>query len=440
MVARAPTGDDSMKSRITFSMLATALAVVMGCSDSTGPVEIGGSAVSVSPDVYTLFGDEPARLIAEVTDAAGDPVTGARLAWESNDTNIVRIDSSGVVRGVSPGATFVTATLSNGAFGTARIAVTGFTSVAAGYTHTCATTLENETYCWGDNTGGQLGDGSLSPSLTPALVAGTEDFATVYAGHNQTCALTWQGAAFCWGPDVRRLGVTTTASHPTPKPVAGGHSFAQFSLGEGSSCAVTTGSVAYCWSVFPSVPGGITFRQVIRGNGRSCGVTAAKAIHCWGTDVLGDTTVSSALLSDAHMFASVAVGGSITCALTEQGAAYCWRYGQAGPGPVAVAGALTFQSLDAELGTVCGVTTSGDAYCWGNNNAGQLGNGTTTASLHPSRVAGGLTFKSVSVGRSHACGVRRSGAIYCWGANDHGQLGDGTTNSSLIPVRVPRPS
>ena len=440
MVVRATTGHRSVKSCATFPVLATALVTLIGCSDSTGPAEkpaVSGAAVRISPDEYTLFGDEPVRLLAEVTNEEGEPVEGARLTWESHNTNVVRVDSLGVARGVSLGTAIVSVTLANGISTAARIAVTGFTSVAAGFNHTCGTTLANGTYCWGANGSGQLGDGSRSSRLAPTRVVGTADFASVYAGHHQTCALTWEAVASCWG--TYHWGGTSYSSL-IPEPVAGGNSFRHLSLGDGSTCAVTTNQVGYCSGVFPQpVPSGLAVLQVVRGISRSCGVTAAGAIHCWGADVYGDTAATSTLLSDAHAFASVAVGDPITCALTQQGAAYCWRYGQSGTGPVAVAGALTFRSLDAELGTVCGVTTSGDAYCWGANGAGQLGNGTTVPSVLPSKVAGGLTFESVSVGLSHACGLRPSGAIYCWGANVDGQLGDGTTSSSLIPVRVGSP-
>ena len=429
-----------MRPRAGVSLIA--IAAIIGCGDSTGPGEGAGATVRVSPRAYTLFADDPVRLLADVSDAEGAPLSGSRVKWTSRDSSIVTVDSLGIIRGVSLGFTIIRATLANGRVDSAFITVSGFTSVSAGTTHTCATTSNGQSWCWGNNTQGQLGDSTFDSRLVPTRVATPFQFDSIAAGFRQTCALTAQGAEFCWGRDVRLLGAESTAlDTPSPSAVTGGQTFLMLSLGDQGSCALMLGGSAVCRGAFTptGVPAGFTFGHVSRGATRACGVTTAKAVHCWGTDVYGTSAQTSALLSDAQPFAAVAVGESITCALTEQGAAYCWRYGQPGPGAVAVAGALAFQSLDAEKGTACGVATSGVAYCWGANGRGQLGDGTTTASFDPSRVAGGLSFQSVSVGDSHACGLTRPGAIYCWGANDHGQLGDGTQVSSLVPVRARSP-
>src|SRR5687768_7201207 len=104
-----------MKPGFRLAVLATFVAVLVACSDSTGPEKTEGTAaaVSISPWDYTLFGDEPIRLLAEVTDVDGEVITGARLTWQSQDTNVVRVDSLGVVRGVSFGSAVVTVTAAN---------------------------------------------------------------------------------------------------------------------------------------------------------------------------------------------------------------------------------------------------------------------------------------------------------------------------------------
>jgi alpha-tubulin suppressor-like RCC1 family protein len=45
-----------------------------------------------------------------------------------------------------------------------------FRSLAAGGDFTCGITFEGETYCWGANGSGQLGDGTLTARLAPTLV------------------------------------------------------------------------------------------------------------------------------------------------------------------------------------------------------------------------------------------------------------------------------
>ena len=151
-------------------------------------------------------------------------------------------------------------------------------------------------------------------------------------------------------------------------------------------------------------------------------------------------TVSAVAIS----FAQVSAGFDYSCAVTTDGAAYCWGWnanGRIGDGtttdrlrPMAVVGGLTLAQVSAGDHT-CGVTTGGAAYCWGGNASGQLGNGTTTGSTSPALVSGGLTFAQVSAGAGHTCGVTTGGAAYCWGSNSGG-LGDGTTTNRLSPVAV----
>ena len=145
----------------------------------------------------------------------------------------------------------------------------------------------------------------------------------------------------------------------------------------------------------------------------------------------------------------LAAGLEHTCALTSGGAAYCWGRndaGQLGDGstttsssiPVAVSGGLTFSAIAAGYWHTCGLTTAGAVYCWGYSDQGQLGNGSTTYSLAPVAVSGGLTFSAIAIGEaaSHTCGLTDVGAAYCWGRNLEGELGNGSRTSTSTPVAV----
>jgi alpha-tubulin suppressor-like RCC1 family protein len=156
----------------------------------------------------------------------------------------------------------------------------------------------------------------------------------------------------------------------------------------------------------------------------------------------------AAATSAALAFQQLSAGFSHNCGLTLDGRAYCWgqnQAGQLGDGttlqrltPVAVVGGLRFRQVSAGARHTCGLTPINRAYCWGQNQAGQLGDGTTTDHLKPVAVVGGLRFLQVSPSRNgdHTCGVATDSLAYCWGANDGGQLGDGTMTSRLTPVRV----
>jgi hypothetical protein len=83
-----------------------------------------------------------------------------------------------------------------------------FVQVTVGWGSACALAADGGAWCWGDNSFGQLGDGTLNHSVVPVAVGGGHQFRAIGAGDLRTCGLTFSGQLFCWGrafPDVRRL-------------------------------------------------------------------------------------------------------------------------------------------------------------------------------------------------------------------------------------------
>jgi alpha-tubulin suppressor-like RCC1 family protein len=96
-------------------------------------------------------------------------------------------------------------------------------AVTAGGIHTCAVKTDHTLWCWGDNTYGQVGDGSTTTRTVPVQVSGhAADWAAVTAGLFHTCAVKTDGTLWCWGwnPDGQ-LGDGTTTSSPVPVHVSG---------------------------------------------------------------------------------------------------------------------------------------------------------------------------------------------------------------------------
>ena len=360
----------------------TALALLAACSDSTGPVEPTGATIRIIPTWNNAFGDEPLTLTVDVRDRAGSPVTSAKVTWKSLDPDIAIVDSLGAARGVSQGEAYITAALPDGTADTAIVSVTGFSAVSAGASQSCGIVPEASyfagVYCWGDNAIGQLGDSSTVSASSPVQAQTIQRFASIATGRRRTCALTLEGYAWCWGD-----------TGPVPTPVSGTYRFTALSTGYYSTCAVESTQRLFCWSTAPGAKSGVgPVLDAAVGEQRECWVTTSREAYCYGRNVVGDTTWESParLISTGQSLARISTGSAMTCALTTQGAALCWRYGQSGPGPVEVAGGLTFTSLDVEGGTACGTTTSHEAYCWGANESGQLGNGSAAPSYQPSRV------------------------------------------------------
>ena len=159
----------------------------------------------------------------------------------------------------------------------APVAVSGGVAFAAlvggGAGHTCGLTAAGVAYCWGDNGDGELGTGTSTPSYsrTPVVAASGLAFASLSAGGFHTCGVTRSGAAYCWGQNSDgELGDGTTTGpqrcqavcSTIPIAVSGGLSFAGLSLGGFYSCGVSSAGTAYCW-------GGNRYGEL--GNGTTTG-------------------------------------------------------------------------------------------------------------------------------------------------------------------------
>lgn len=122
-----------------------------------------------------------------------------------------------------------------------------FAAINAGAFHTCAITGAGEAYCWGNNISGQLGDSASAIwQLVPVAVhAAGVLFTSITAGFNHTCARATSGQIYCWGgSDNGQVGPNVGTVGYVPALV--GLTGTAIVAGGAHSCALTP-SGAYCW-------------------------------------------------------------------------------------------------------------------------------------------------------------------------------------------------
>jgi hypothetical protein len=350
-------------------------------------------------------------------------------------------------------------------------ALTGATAVSFGGLYACAVLANETAACWGENSVGQLGNGTTTSSLVPVTVSGLANVSTISAavtsatndstgGIVHTCAVLSDGTVHCWGGnEYGQLGSGSTATSLVPVAVTGITGAVTVSAGTFHSCAVLIDGTVKCWgrnsegelgngstidSPTPvTVTGLAGATSVSAGNSGSdaysCAVLNDGTVRCWGYagklgSVASANSPAPVTVSGITGATSVSARNAHACAVAEGGTVLCWGYnadGELGNGsttdsltPVVANGITDATSVTTGAGGTCALLTGGAIWCWGGNNP------------VPAAVMGLGPAKAVSYGVGGACVLLDGGSIECWGDNTYGELGNGTTTSSATPVAV----
>jgi alpha-tubulin suppressor-like RCC1 family protein len=359
-----------------------------------------------------------------------------------------------------------------------------WTSLSMGGNTTCGLTSDGTAYCWGDNTYGEFGNGGVvTPALSPTRAGGMLTFTQIETGGFASCGLATDGNTYCWGGnDAGQVG-NGAMVQTTPLRRFAGRTFTQISVGRNHVCGLTGGGVAYCWgdNTFkelgcldadprctsgdasgnsPVAGGAIRFTWIGVGQQFTCGLDAAGVAYCWGYNVEGECAAGATSsfvstptpIAGALAFTQLAVGGKGVCGIATDGSIYCWGVNDGGatdaccnaiavvtPNKVPLPGGAIPASVSGGSLPSCAVSTAGAVYCWGTNRLGAMGlgnavdNGPWTPTLVPGLASIAFVVTSFDY---YACAVTTTGERYCWGYNGYGVLGDGTIAEQDAPELV----
>lgn len=341
-------------------------------------------------------------------------------------------------------------------------------AISLGDSHTCIIVNSN-VVCYGQNSYGQLGNGTQTTSRTPVYVrdsatnsgARLSGVISIAAAAEHTCALISNGKVKCWGFGFRTgTGYYNEAVlYPT---------FVKSSFQDGDltarNGAVLTGAVAITSATY----GG-------------CALLNDGKVKCWGGGsghdgegndyVLACSTPNMAGGCGVDYVAggfsnvpltgvkSITQAGQTTCGILSDESLVCWGQDQGKlanasntandtqlPKP---AGASTIgaKAFGTTQGAICGLYQNGSTLisvaggtvkCWGLNTSGELGRGVTDSTIYKTAVAvTGLTDAIAISGHGASfCALLITSAVKCWGSNPGNQFGASVGNDSNLPTSM----
>lgn len=238
---------------------------------------------------------------------------------------------------------------------------------------TCAISVDLYVYCWGPNSRGQLGNGTVTPNIstTPIKVDGIENAKQIVwdASDDFYCAILIDGTGNCWG----------NANH-----------FWQMVGLDGP------------------VPGPEPFTKPML-------ITEIKSMEwmfSWG-----DAYITKVVL---HKDGKISYTGT----------------GKFGALPGELIGIDNVVKVSSSYNSACAIRIDKTLWCWGSNHYGQLGSGNYLPSWTPQKVLGLDNIIDVSVGTRHVCAISHDGKTYCWGENTSNQINNSDTRYFNSPVEA----
>ena len=350
---------------------------------------------------------------------------------------------------------------------------TDWTTIAAGYYHSLALKSNGTLWAWGYGAAGALGNGTGAEQLTPVQLGNATNWAAIAVGNFHSLGLKTDGSLWAWGEDIYGqlgYGSTTVFRQYAPVRIGVGTNWIGISAGSEHSLGLKSDGTLWAWGrnwTGQLGDGTVTTRRTpvqIGGDAdwagvfsdwhSNFGIKRDGSLWAWGNNeggTLGDGSRTSRrapvqIGSDRNWTAVSTSGGGNTLAVKSDGSMWAWGDNTFGRlighttyelvlNPMEIGSVASWMGVSAGAQHSLGVRSDGTLWAWGENDAGQLGAGTTSP-LPPLRVGSANDWVAVAAGAFHSLALKSNGTLWAWGYNNYGQLGNGANVSLSTPVQV----
>ena len=348
-----------------------------------------------------------------------------------------------------------------------------FIKISAGLSHTLGIKSDGSLWAWGDNTFGELGNGTTISTTIPIRIGTESNWADIAAGEYHSLAVKSNGTLWAWGRNYYgTLGDGTNTNRNAPVQEVLGHTDWKNVAGGGEfSIAIKTNGTMWGWGYNVNGQIGTYFGnnpnypfKINNDNNWlsiSCGIAHTLALKsngtlwAWGSNSNGALGIGSVAtvygpiqVGLASNWVNLASGGLHSMGIKGDGTLWAWgnNYdGELGDGttvtknaPVQVGTSTNWVSIAGGWFHSAALKSDGTLWAWGNNAYGQLASGAFTLPvLNPVQVGNELGWSSIAAGGYHIAGIKSYGTLFTWGRNSNGQLGDGSNigkNDLVMPV------
>ena len=307
------------------------------------------------------------------------------------------------------------------------------TAVSAGGYHSLALKSDSTVWAWGNNSNGQLGDGTTTSSEIPAQVLGLSKVVAISAGYYYSLALKSDGTVWAWGYNgYGQLGDSTTTQTSLPVKARYLVNIIAISAGETHALALRSDSTVWSWgynydgqlglgtnsdSIYPcKVPGLSKIIAIDAGGYHSLALKSTGTVMGWGYNWNGQVgngnqTSSPVPLPVASLnnVKAISAGGNHSMALKNDSTV--WQWGE-------------------DLGT-------GGCFKKGGSNTVLQNNGLpVTFNLTAMKVQGLANIIALGSGSQHALALRNDETGWAWGHGSSGKLGNGDYSNYPNPVQA----
>ena len=282
--------------------------------------------------------------------------------------------------------------------------------------HTISLRTDGKVFTWGDNTYGQLGNGTVKTSDEPVEVTFPEGtiITQIAAGENHNVALDSNGNVWTWGRNNNYQIGNTRANQYTPYKVSNLPKVIKISAGNNNTMVITENNELYAWG-----------------------------LNAYGDLGLGTYTnkVLPKKVKGIHDIIDISGGKSHYIALNRAGEVFVTGsnlYGQLGIGDNEIGKINEFQKVEIKdkIGTIdagdisnIATTVDGYVYTWGGNTYSTLGTGDKENKNVPTKLKDVKNIRQASTGKTHTILRDGNNNVYVTGTNSNGQLGLGTTEN-----------